>query len=89
MNNLIPETDRGHLASAAINIYQATCHMVEKTENEQRPSFMLRDQIKMSVDGDQWCVLFGENLQDGVAGFGKSPEKAMRDFDKNWHKEMD
>ena len=39
---------------------------------------------KISIDGNQWCVLYGDNLQDGVAGFGNSPAEAMNDFDKNW-----
>lgn len=39
---------------------------------------------KLSIDGNQWCALYGDNLQDGVAGFGDSPQKAMADFDKNW-----
>jgi len=38
----------------------------------------------LSIDGDQWCALYGENLQDGVAGFGKSPALAMADFDRAW-----
>lgn len=38
-------------------------------------------------DGDQWSVLYGENLQDGVCGFGDTPAKAMADFDYNWHSE--
>lgn len=41
-------------------------------------------QLKFSIDGNQWCVLLGENLQDGVAGFGSSPEEASRDFDREW-----
>jgi len=49
----------------------------------QRPSAIYRPAI--SIDGDQWCALYGDNLQDGVAGFGGSPELAMRDFDANWH----
>lgn len=48
-----------------------------------RPFMTLRP--KMSIDGDQWCALYGDNLQDGVAGFGDSPELAARDFDKQWH----
>ena len=28
-------------------------------------------------DGDQWCALYGENLQEGVAGFGRTPAEAM------------
>lgn len=38
----------------------------------------------LSVDGKQWCALYGENLQDGCAGFGDTPAAAMADFDKNW-----
>lgn len=41
---------------------------------------------KLSIDGDHWCALYGENLQEGVSGFGKSPEEAMEDFDKEWRK---
>lgn len=48
----------------------------------QRPSAIYRPGI--SIDGNQWCALYGDNLQDGVAGFGDSPDLAMRDFDKNW-----
>ena len=43
---------------------------------------------KISIDGNQWCVLYGEDLQSGVAGFGDSPEKAMQDFNSNWVKEL-
>jgi hypothetical protein len=41
---------------------------------------------KLSKDGDQWCALFGDNLQEGVSGFGKTPADAMYDFDRNWSK---
>lgn len=40
---------------------------------------------RLFIDGNQWCALYGENIQDGVAGFGSTPYEAMRDFDKNWH----
>lgn len=48
----------------------------------QRPSVLFTP--RLSIDGNQWCALYGENLQDGVAGFGDSPQKAMQDFDKSW-----
>ena len=35
-------------------------------------------------DGNQWCALYGEALQMGVAGFGETPAKACADFDHNW-----
>jgi hypothetical protein len=43
---------------------------------------------RIFVDGDQWCVLWGENLQDGIAGFGESPTLAVYDFNKAWHKKL-
>jgi hypothetical protein len=43
---------------------------------------------KTFIDGDQWCALFGENIQTGLAGFGKSPELAMLDFDVNYYKKL-
>jgi hypothetical protein len=48
----------------------------------ERPSVVFRP--KLSIDGNQWCALYGENIQVGVAGFGASPADAMWDFDKNW-----
>lgn len=47
-----------------------------------RPSVLFRPSL--SIDGTKWCALYGDNLQDGVAGFGDSPDLAMRDFDKQW-----
>lgn len=52
----------------------------------ESPSAVYRP--KISIDGNQWCVLYGENLQDGVAGFGDSPSLAMCDFNKNWHAKL-
>ena len=36
---------------------------------------------RLYIDGDQWCALYGENIQDGVCGFGDTPGKAMEAFD--------
>ena len=43
---------------------------------------------RVFIDGKQWCALYGDNIQDGVVGFGKSPAEAMWDFNKNWHKNI-
>ena len=43
---------------------------------------------KLSIDGDQWCALYGDDLQSGVAGFGDSPHEAMLDFDKEWCRKL-
>lgn len=31
-------------------------------------------------DGNRWCVLWGSNIQDGISGFGDTPDKAILDF---------
>lgn len=51
-----------------------------------RPFHLLKPTI--SQDGNMWCVLYGENLQVGVAGFGTSPDLASRDFDKAWYQDF-
>ena len=61
----------------------AATREIESLEHSRRPS--TRHRPRLSIDGDQWCALYGDNLQDGVAGFGKSPELAYRDFDRAWH----
>ncbi len=33
-------------------------------------------------DGNQWCVLYGENLQEGIAAFGDTPSDAMYHFEE-------
>jgi hypothetical protein len=43
---------------------------------------------RLFIDGNQWCALYGDNLQDGVAGFGDSPAEAYSDFDTNWYKKL-
>lgn len=35
-------------------------------------------------DGDQWCVLFGNDLMTGIAGFGDTPHEAVIMWDKQW-----
>jgi hypothetical protein len=40
------------------------------------------------IDGNKWCALYGDNIQDGVAGFGDSPAEAMSDFDANWTEKL-
>lgn len=49
----------------------------------QSPFLMLR--AKLFIDGNQWCALYGDNIQDGVCGFGDTPIQAKYDFDKNFY----
>jgi hypothetical protein len=51
-----------------------------------RPSFIYKP--KLTIDGNKWCALYGDNLQDGVAGFGSSPAEAYKAFDAEWIKDL-
>ncbi len=64
---------------AANERYAAECDL-------RLPSNMYKP--KLLIDGNLWCALYGDNLQDGVAGFGKSPGLAYWDFDKAWWEEL-
>lgn len=56
------------------------------TEGErQRPSVLFKPTI--SLDGNMYCALYGEDLMAGIAGFGETMDAAMRDFDQNWLKQ--
>lgn len=37
-------------------------------------------------DGDKWCALLGENIMDGVSGWGDTPEEALDDLRKQLEK---
>lgn len=52
----------------------------------QRPSVLYRPQI--FPEGNQWCALYGTNIQEGVAGFGDSPADAMDAFDVAWFQKL-
>ena len=41
---------------------------------------------KLYMDGDQWCCLYGDNLQTGIAGYGDTPYLAILDWNEGWHK---
>lgn len=44
-----------------------------------RPATIMKP--RLFIDGNQWCALYGENLQSGVAGFGPCPFDALLAFD--------
>jgi hypothetical protein len=33
--------------------------------------------LKVYPDGNQWCALWGDDIQSGVAGFGDTPALAL------------
>lgn len=55
---------------------------LDNEADRERPSTRLRPRIFQ--DGNKWCALYGDNLQEGVGGFGDTPEQAFADFDREW-----
>jgi hypothetical protein len=55
---------------------------VELANDQKRPSILFKP--KLAPDGNMWIALYGENLQEGIAGCGETPEKAMINFDINF-----
>ena len=53
---------------------------------QERPCVLWKP--RLFRDGNQWCALLGENIQDGVVGFGDSPDAAMWSFDKAWREKL-
>lgn len=68
----------------------AICHAADMVKaswqeaawEQQRPSVVFKPTL--TRDGNMWCALFGDNLQEGVAGFGDTPARAMWAFDTAW-----
>lgn len=83
MNTLTNE-DSNMVANAII--HAATQHYQQLTDELTWPSNIYRP--RLTIDGDQWCALYGDSLEDGVAGFGSSPHAAYRDFNKQWYTEL-
>lgn len=78
------DQDSNMAANSMIHEFQEQMATVRDFMTE--PSVLYRPTL--SIDGDKWCALYGENLQDGVAGFGDSPYAAMCDFNCAWHAKL-
>ncbi len=61
---------------------QAAYEYRERERFRNRPSIALG--VSVARDGNQWCALYGTNIQEGVCGFGDSPDLACADFDREW-----
>jgi len=39
---------------------------------------------KIYIDGNQWCVLLGDDIVEGIVGFGDTPYLAILDWNRAW-----
>ena len=87
--------DGGDIAnSIASMFFPASQHAVQAQYDAQhaeaervRPSVLFRPDLR--IDGNAWSALYGPNIQEGVVGFGDSPDEAMRAFDRAWSAKLD
>lgn len=71
------------VASAATDAARAAGQeWMSAAYEHMRPSAVYRPSL--SIDGDKWCALYGEDLISGVCAFGDTPAAAMRQFDVEW-----
>lgn len=84
---MLTETDYWNYRTTEDSTNANTEHQVRMRLLEQQEDYNLFHFLKpkVSIDGNQWCVLYGENLQDGIAGFGDTLHKAILNFNENFH----
>ncbi|MCH8821317.1 hypothetical protein IID23_02215 [Patescibacteria group bacterium] len=56
-------------------------------EREEMNLFVILN-LKLQKDGNQWCVLLGDDIQSGICGFGETPKKAIWDFNKSFETKL-
>lgn len=44
----------------------------------------LHENIRAWAGGPEWIVVYGENIEVGIAGVGTGPSEAYEDFLRNW-----
>lgn len=77
------ESAFSHAGQMAANMVQeAWSNVPDIARAWQRPSVLYRPSL--ARDGNKWSALYGDNLMEGVCGYGDTPEEAMDDFDHNW-----
>ena len=87
MNGVLNE-EMSHMLANSINHFESIQHQ-EKLNliiSEQELLLVKTFGLKPFKDGDSWCVLLGDNLQIGIAGFGETPLKAIINFNANFNK---
>lgn len=75
MDAILSESDSWAIRQEAIALLQ----------DQAKVFFYLGSRVRLFRDGNQWCALYGENLQEGIVGFGDSPHQAVCAFNDAWY----
>ncbi len=84
MNELLDREMQSVLMNGVI--HAASMAYTAISQDAGMPHVLMRPAL--TIDGNRWCALYGDDLQSGVAGFGESPYAAMQDFDRSWHEKL-
>jgi len=76
---MLNQGDNNRITAEAVDAIQRVSY------EYMRPSVIFRPKIYQ--DGNQFCCLLGENIQEGITAFGNTPDEATRNFDNCWYKE--
>jgi hypothetical protein len=76
----IPESMHGQVANALA---------AEQIAASRRAYWVVILGLQPMRDGNQYCFLWGDNIQVGVAGFGDTPEEAIGAFEKAMNTKID
>ena len=68
--------------------YEAASARSQTAQEQQEFNLFAMLKPSIQIDGNQYCVLYGEDLQSGIAGFGDSPHMAVMDFNAQWYKAL-
>ena len=62
--------------------YESEAASTKSQTEQERADFSLISLLGLSPfrDGNMWCFLWGENLHEGVAGFGPTVRSAAQNF---------
>ncbi len=83
MSDILSEDIQRQIASDAMHQNFLTGEHARMILSEQNDPYLLM-KARLSKDGDQFCFLYGENIQEGIAGFGETPAKAALAFNREW-----
>lgn len=87
---------RRHAHSSMLRLAEGLAPLVEddlsdciEDEKKEASPIEVLERIEIYPDGDQWCVLVGDNIQEGVCGFGITPMEAFKSYVENLRGEED
>ena len=89
METGILNQEYSHMLANSIDHYMGIQHQetLNRIIAEEQMTFVKTYNLIPFKDGNMWCVLLGENIQEGVSGFGETPLNAIIDFNKNFRTE--